>query len=199
MCDSVGLATATAMLIVEALSDPACGGRDPWLGGVWCMLRPLNHLRAGGRLLARSGHLVHLPACCPGADTACPAGAGVCSSVGLRARVSHTVCGLDYSGWTFHTPHRVMFVCSLIAVATCVLWTAGVYSDALGNCSRPLLLPLNSTVGADLWEEHVRGRAFGTVLLVGSLGAHPAHPVQAGKGARRGPVMPEQGLLVWCM
>ena len=50
----------------------------------------------------------------------------------------------------------------------------------------------------------MRGRAFGTVLLVGSLGdsptpLHPARPVRAGMVARRSLVMPEQGLLVWCM
>ncbi|KAK9843442.1 hypothetical protein WJX81_002901 [Elliptochloris bilobata] len=40
---------------------------------------------------------------------------------------------------------------------------------ALSGCGLALVTPCVVSIIADLWEEHVRGRAFGSVLLVGSL------------------------------
>jgi len=44
---------------------------------------------------------------------------------------------------------------------------------ALSGCGLALVTPCVTSVIADLWEERVRGRAFGVVLMFGSLGARP--------------------------
>jgi MFS family permease len=41
---------------------------------------------------------------------------------------------------------------------------------ALSGCGLALVTPCVTSVIADLWEERVRGRAFGVVLMFGSLG-----------------------------
>ena len=69
--------------------------------------------------------------------------------------------------------------CLLAVPALTTLALQALAFAALSGCGLALVSPCVVSVIADLWEEHVRGRAFGTVLLVGSLGAHPATAVQA--------------------
>lgn len=45
---------------------------------------------------------------------------------------------------------------------------------ALSGCGLALVMPCAVSIIADLYEERVRGRAFGAVLIFGSLGARRA-------------------------
>ena len=45
---------------------------------------------------------------------------------------------------------------------------------ALSGCGLALVTPCAVSIIADLYEERVRGRAFGAVLVCGSLGARRA-------------------------
>ena len=45
---------------------------------------------------------------------------------------------------------------------------------ALSGCGLALVMPCAVSIIADLYEERVRGRAFGSVLIFGSLGARRA-------------------------
>lgn len=69
--------------------------------------------------------------------------------------------------------------CLLAVLALMALALQALAFAALSGCGLALVTPCVVSIIADLWEEHVRGRAFGTVLLVGSLGANPALPLLA--------------------
>lgn len=64
--------------------------------------------------------------------------------------------------------------CLLVVLALTMPALQALAFAALSGCGLALVSPCTVSIIADLWHEHVRGRAFGTVLLVGSLGAHPA-------------------------
>ena len=168
------------------------------------MLRPLDHLRAGERLLARCGRLVHdcllavLALTLPALQALAFAALSGCGLALVTPCVVSIIAGATITHppqpccWHFsaHILCPLISVCLLIAccrdtrTVDCSWHIERHYTAiALGPSS---FLGIHLRNGADLWEEHVRGRAFGTVLLVGSLGAHPAQPVRAGKGARRG-------------